>query len=605
MYADQVKPYGRLLRKRIVEQAEMLGLGQVEVDEAALRQACICNQCLHIVQEEAGEWVCYMHGKQVSFIDATDPKDCYPPELWQAFEEYLEYLANFAGGADEEKAKLPGGRYACAKELKDRNLYFLQGRPLGQICHIVQLAISQKHLLGHTDMGLVPYRLSHTAKKHASAKMQKAVPTRGNRPVATMDDVVRIMQVEMQKAWIQAQSSIPPQEPSIPLSNIKRIFRGSYKMDLSETFLGCSKVSELFENEPRLRNICSVKLREHGYVVTAPQPVQVTSPPSYPQNLFTGYTMPAGYSPTEPMATSAPMPASYSPASSYEPPPPGAPPYSAPAYVPMPTATTGATEDQFVDVASETNHEDMAHGPTPPVSEAGYGIVFSQSEDIQTQSEQSSPASTSKSSWRRPLLSEDFGADNEAEDAFPGECPSPPKVGQRPAFSQFGGAHPLSPSQLGKEGGIGQFMRGTFINFKPPPSPAHGKLPGGHARIRARSLPKDIGSPKSDFEVACHSLNFQHQPVSTPGSEGNSPTRQSPSRFNKALTLATIGDDLDKGDQEVESAHGFTLSASSTVAKRKGSRTRRPKAMIPEHQETPPKRHSDPPRADLRLNELL
>jgi len=53
---------------------------------------------------------------------------------------------------------------------------------------------------------------------------------------------------------------------SIPLSNIKRLFRSKFRKELSETSLGHAKLSELFQ-DPRLRDICTVRLQGHGYVV--------------------------------------------------------------------------------------------------------------------------------------------------------------------------------------------------------------------------------------------------------------------------------------------------------------------------------------------------
>mmetsp|Transcript_74855 Transcript_74855/g.189211 ORF Transcript_74855/g.189211 Transcript_74855/m.189211 type:complete len:366 (+) Transcript_74855:2-1099(+) len=52
----------------------------------------------------------------------------------------------------------------------------------------------------------------------------------------------------------------------IPLSNMKRIFRSRYHLELSETSLGYAKLSELLQ-DPRLSDICSVRLQGHGYVV--------------------------------------------------------------------------------------------------------------------------------------------------------------------------------------------------------------------------------------------------------------------------------------------------------------------------------------------------
>merc|ERR1712070_1313882 len=53
---------------------------------------------------------------------------------------------------------------------------------------------------------------------------------------------------------------------SVPLSNIKRIFRSQFSTELSETSLGHSKLSELLQ-DAKLSDICTVRLLEQGYFV--------------------------------------------------------------------------------------------------------------------------------------------------------------------------------------------------------------------------------------------------------------------------------------------------------------------------------------------------
>ena len=72
--------------------------------------------------------------------------------MWQAAEDYFESL-------DDAHMVLPGGRYSCAQALVSRGLDFLHKRSLGQVCHIVQLAISQKKL------GRIASILSHLSFK--------------------------------------------------------------------------------------------------------------------------------------------------------------------------------------------------------------------------------------------------------------------------------------------------------------------------------------------------------------------------------------------------------------------------------------------------------
>jgi len=57
----------------------------------------------------------------------------------------------------------------------------------------------------------------------------------------------------------------PVGEP-MPLSNIKRHFRVKFGIEVSETALGHSKLSELLQDE-RLSDICTVRLLDTGYFV--------------------------------------------------------------------------------------------------------------------------------------------------------------------------------------------------------------------------------------------------------------------------------------------------------------------------------------------------
>lgn len=231
LYADQVKPYGRILRKRIAEQAleltTALGLSEMDIDPFALRQTCERCNWLSVIEEDAGEWVCLINGKDMCFVDATDPNDSYAEDVWVEFAKYLDSISHL--GSKDPQVKFPGGRYACAKELQGRHLPFLEARTLGEICHIVQLAITQKLLLGYTDGCLVPFKLSQTRKKRDSATVQQPLQSRNNRPSATMDEVVEFMQDVMDKAWIQSPASRSQKGPTIPLSNVKRMFRSQYK----------------------------------------------------------------------------------------------------------------------------------------------------------------------------------------------------------------------------------------------------------------------------------------------------------------------------------------------------------------------------------------
>jgi hypothetical protein len=255
LYEDQVKPYGRIIRKRLAEMALSKGLGHVEVDPCRLRQACESYSWFSVKDESAGEWVCLLPGMPEAFIDATDPTDVYPAHLWASFSAYLDSLAQ----GDEANAKMPGGRYACAQELASRQLYFLASYKLGQVCHMVQLAISQKNYLGYSEGSLVPYAMSQSMVKAERATQQKPVAARGSRPLATWPKVREVLYQVLHSAILQRQQSVP-------LSNVKRIFRSQYKVELSETALGYAKLSELLR-DAFVSDLCIVELHRTGYVM--------------------------------------------------------------------------------------------------------------------------------------------------------------------------------------------------------------------------------------------------------------------------------------------------------------------------------------------------
>merc|ERR1719335_2107698 len=69
---------------------------------------------------------------------------------------------------------LPAGRYSCAQALKARDLHFLEGRSLGEVCHIVQLSVSQKKVIGYLNGAIVPYAKSQSKVKEQCAVSQQA-----------------------------------------------------------------------------------------------------------------------------------------------------------------------------------------------------------------------------------------------------------------------------------------------------------------------------------------------------------------------------------------------------------------------------------------------
>jgi len=251
LYADQLKPYGRILRKRLEERAVAAGRQTPEFDTSALK--AICESCciLRVEGEAGGDWSVLLRDRLDSFVDVYSPEDVYPTSLWNAIRRYLD-------GPEGTTLKLAGGRYSCAQDLVAKRLPFLAGLSLGQVCHLVQLAISQKTLLGYFDGAVVPYWRSQSMLKQRCAERECASGTTAKGAGLGTWDMLRSF----------LEGSLGGLDPGefIPLSNFKRLFKQRHGAELSETALGHAKLSELLR-DPRVSELCTVRLRNHGYAV--------------------------------------------------------------------------------------------------------------------------------------------------------------------------------------------------------------------------------------------------------------------------------------------------------------------------------------------------
>merc|ERR1712166_1281141 len=256
LYDDELKPYGRILRKRLSERAIAAGVAAAgEPDLAALRAACVASSWLNVESEDGGEWSGLLVSCESKFVDVYNPVDSYPEAMWAAAATYFQGLSG-------DEAVLPGGRYSCAQSLVDRKLSFLSEYTLGQVCHIVQLAISQRKCLGYLNGGITPYLHSHSKIKDSAAAEQSSCAH-----AACVSDLT-LASWDTARTYLRIilSDSMKSGSDSVPLSNIKRIFRSQFSTELSETSLGHSKLSELLQDS-KLSDICTVRLLEQGYFV--------------------------------------------------------------------------------------------------------------------------------------------------------------------------------------------------------------------------------------------------------------------------------------------------------------------------------------------------
>merc|ERR1740129_1302513 len=156
---------------------------------------------------------------------------------------------------------MPGGRYGCARALQAYGLPFLEGLSLGQVCHMVHLAATQKKILGHNKGSLVPYRFSDEWQREQRASTQTAVDT-GSVPVGTVSQAGNFLQELLRSSYCQ----------NVTISNVKHLFVAHFGMELCETALGYARLRDLL-NDLQFKGICTLQPQPSGHFrITQPTP---------------------------------------------------------------------------------------------------------------------------------------------------------------------------------------------------------------------------------------------------------------------------------------------------------------------------------------------
>jgi len=259
LYGDELRPYGRLLRKRLAEQLGPRGNRLQSCTDSQLRTICEISPSLRVEHEElrdgvTGEWSALLVSESPTFVDVYSEDDVYPEEVWSAAEAHFE-----AAGS---QLVLPRGRYASAHVLHAQCLPFLAGCTLGRVCHFLQLALSKRRLLGYVDGGIVPYAHSMSMVKARCAQQRRPLPSGAAAPLVA----------DLASARATLREILELRGTPLPLSNIKRLFSSLYNLELSETALGHTTLTGLL-NDPHFHDICEVHLQGRYHVARARQPV--------------------------------------------------------------------------------------------------------------------------------------------------------------------------------------------------------------------------------------------------------------------------------------------------------------------------------------------
>jgi len=266
---DELRPFGRVVLKRLREHAaaaQALAQGlpvdavdpesMPRIDPKQLRRLCEECELLHVTPEEGKEYSAVPVGAACSFVEVCDPTDVYDSKLWSGLVKHFDGMI-LAGSS------LPCGRYASARSLVMQQLPFFQDLSFGKICHIVQLSISQKRLLGHKEGRLVPFEASDECAKERCALMQQPFS-----PKKSEDSSALLLVATWDSTRACLQQLLFPsdgKDADLPLSDVKRLFRRQFDLELNETALGYTRVYDLLQ-DPRLRDVCTVHSQGNGQV---------------------------------------------------------------------------------------------------------------------------------------------------------------------------------------------------------------------------------------------------------------------------------------------------------------------------------------------------
>merc|ERR1712093_593262 len=117
----------------------------------------------------------------------------------------------------------------------------------------------RKKLLGYLDGTIAPYERSNSMVKDTAAELCMGSGASQSLPLATWT-TARSCMIEV------LESAVRKGKKQVPISTLKRLFRSRFHIELSETALGYTKLSDLLQDSC-FHDICSVQLLERGYVV--------------------------------------------------------------------------------------------------------------------------------------------------------------------------------------------------------------------------------------------------------------------------------------------------------------------------------------------------
>lgn len=227
LYTDRIRPMADYVKGRLKERScpEVIIKNFVELyaehpDLFIVQRPSAQDEEVTILLSSEPSWF-------KGWVDIDSPYDPYDEAMWQAFENFLDGEHTFAGG-----------RYGMARELMQRKLPFLADRSLGEVCHIVQLAIQHRRLIVYHRKMLKPIQtvLQPCATTTAIGGVGGEVP---GEEIKDMDDLCTVLF-----------RMLLHHPQGLRLCRLKQMIKHEFSRKLSEMSFQCTKLIELFNTEP-------------------------------------------------------------------------------------------------------------------------------------------------------------------------------------------------------------------------------------------------------------------------------------------------------------------------------------------------------------------
>ncbi|CEL95613.1 unnamed protein product [Vitrella brassicaformis CCMP3155] len=268
LYQDQIRPHEPDVLRRLQENgaSEHLQQNFLRLYETLPEYSVLYNEGSPVV----------MFKKEPElfegWIDPNSSDDPYPEEVWQGFLGHIAVLMQTTNSGKRPECpnlgryQFKGGRYGMAMELYRQQLSFLQHLTLGQVCHLVQLAIS-RGILAYERSVLQPVA---AVRKAACAAVSKPVKeevhphplptpqTQTQAPLPNTKDISGLRE--------QIKDLLDERPNGVILSRLNREFSARYNKRIDPTVYGYTKMSDFLLSE-ELRDVCRVSVNRRNHVI--------------------------------------------------------------------------------------------------------------------------------------------------------------------------------------------------------------------------------------------------------------------------------------------------------------------------------------------------